>query len=151
MDYYQILGVSRSAGIDEIKKAYRRLVLRWHPDKNPNNTNEATLKFRQISEAYDVLSDPVKRRQFDRFGTIEEGISASSNFMFRDPNLIFQEFFGGSSPFEGFFDVPVATPRESDESNFLDFFHTTVFSDSDTTRTSFHQVSKNLIHILNFS
>lgn len=68
MDYYEILGVGRGATDDEIKKAYKKLALQWHPDRNPDKTNEATEKFKQISEAYGILSDAEKRRSYDQFG-----------------------------------------------------------------------------------
>lgn len=66
-DYYQLLGVSRSANGDEIKKAYRKLAMQYHPDKNPNN-KKAEDKFKEISEAYEVLSDEQKRQTYDQFG-----------------------------------------------------------------------------------
>ncbi len=66
-DYYQILGVGRSASADEIKKAYRKLALKYHPDKNPNDKT-AEAKFKEISEAYESLSDPQKREMYDRYG-----------------------------------------------------------------------------------
>ena len=66
-DYYEVLGVKREATIDEIKKAYRKLAVQFHPDKNPGNI-EAEEKFKQISEAYEVLSDAQKRQQYDQFG-----------------------------------------------------------------------------------
>lgn len=71
-DYYKILGVSRDATIDEIKKAYRRLALKYHPDRNPGD-KEAEEKFKEINEAYAVLSDPEKRKQYDMYGA--EGFS----------------------------------------------------------------------------
>ena len=66
-DYYQLLGVARSANGDEIKKAYRKLAMQYHPDKNPNN-KKAEEKFKEISEAYEVLSDETKRQNYDQFG-----------------------------------------------------------------------------------
>lgn len=67
-DFYEILGVSRDASLDDIKKAYRKLAVRWHPDKNPDNQAEATEMFKAIGEAYETLSDPVKRREYDSGG-----------------------------------------------------------------------------------
>lgn len=66
-DYYKILGVDKKAGPDEIKKAYRKLAVKYHPDKNPDN-KAAEEKFKEISEAYEVLKDPEKRQKYDRFG-----------------------------------------------------------------------------------
>jgi molecular chaperone DnaJ len=66
-DYYELLGISRSASADEIKKAYRQMALKFHPDKNPNN-KEAEDRFKEAAEAYEVLSDPAKRKQYDQFG-----------------------------------------------------------------------------------
>ena len=70
-DYYQVLGVDKKAAADEIKKAYRKLALKWHPDKNPNNKG-AEEKFKKISEAYAVLSDTEKRQQYDQFGSADQ-------------------------------------------------------------------------------
>ena len=66
-DYYQMLGVSKDASLQEIKKAYRKLAVKYHPDKNPGN-KEAEEKFKQISDAYQVLSDEEKRAAYDRYG-----------------------------------------------------------------------------------
>ncbi|XP_047970230.1 dnaJ homolog subfamily B member 13-like [Salvia hispanica] len=72
VDYYKILQVDKNAKDDDLKKAYRKLAMKWHPDKNPNNKKDAEAKFKQISEAYDVLSDPQKRAVYDQYG--EEGL-----------------------------------------------------------------------------
>jgi curved DNA-binding protein len=69
-DYYQILGVPRNAPDEEIKKAYRKLAMKYHPDKNPGNEKWANEKFKEINEAYGVLGDPEKRKQYDQFGTV---------------------------------------------------------------------------------
>ena len=66
-DYYEVLGVSRGADAVEIKKAYRKLAIQYHPDKNPGN-KEAEEKFKEAAEAYDVLSNEEKRRRYDQFG-----------------------------------------------------------------------------------
>jgi len=115
VDYYIILNVGRGASEDDLKKAYRKLAMKWHPDKNPNNKKEAEAKFKQISEAYEVLSDPQKRAIYDQYG--EEGLKGQvpppgassfagrggSNVRFNPRNAedIFAEFFGDSSPFGG--------------------------------------------------
>ncbi|MBR3138652.1 DnaJ domain-containing protein [Candidatus Saccharibacteria bacterium] len=89
-DYYEILGVSRNASDDEIKKAYRKLAVKYHPDKNPGN-KEAEEKFKEINEAHDVLSDKQKRARYDQFGHAGVG-GASGN-----------PFAGGGNPFGGGF------------------------------------------------
>ena len=66
-DYYEVLGVDKSAGEDEIKKAYRKLAMKYHPDRNPDD-KEAEEKFKEINEAYEVLSDPDKKSKYDQFG-----------------------------------------------------------------------------------
>src|SRR5690348_14862516 len=66
-DYYEVLGVQRTATADEIKKAHRKLALKYHPDRNKNN-KDAEEKFKEIQEAYDVLSDATKRANYDQFG-----------------------------------------------------------------------------------
>ncbi|CAG9805674.1 unnamed protein product [Chironomus riparius] len=125
VDYYKILEVSKSATEPEIKKAYKKLALKYHPDKNPNNAEEANKKFREISEAYQVLSDEKKRRIYDQYG--KEGLLGHNEnnynsshrhrrhdpfendfifggfpFVFRDPEDVFREFFGGG-PLDEFF------------------------------------------------
>ena len=66
-DYYEVLGLQRSAGLDDIKKAYRKMALKFHPDKNPGD-GEAEEKFKEAAEAYGVLSDEEKRARYDRYG-----------------------------------------------------------------------------------
>jgi DnaJ-class molecular chaperone len=131
-DYYQVLGVSKSASVDEIKKAYRKLALQYHPDKN--KTKEGELKFKEVTKAYEILSDAQKRQTYDQFGAaaFEQGgpggqgpfggnpfgggfggqqgpftyTYTSSGGQpgfdfggFSDPFDIFEQFFGGASPF----------------------------------------------------
>ena len=72
VDYYAVLGVNRDADEETIKKAYRKHALKWHPDRNPSNKTAAEQKFKEISEAYEVLSDKNKRAIYDQFG--EEGL-----------------------------------------------------------------------------
>lgn len=122
VDYYKVLELPRNASAVEIKKSYRKLALRWHPDKNPDNQQEATVRFRELSEAYEVLSDEKKRKIYDQYG--KEGLLNSGRpsshrqnhndgfgfenfgfaspfgfdfggFAFRDPEDVFKEFFHG--------------------------------------------------------
>jgi DnaJ-class molecular chaperone len=100
-DFYAILGVPKGADAETLKKAYRKLALRWHPDKNPDNPEEAQTKFQEISEAYSVLSDPDKRAAYDRYGEdgIDRGPSPAASA--RPARGVFRTFFG--SPFGAFF------------------------------------------------
>uniref|UniRef100_A0A2K6EU65 DnaJ heat shock protein family (Hsp40) member B6 n=1 Tax=Propithecus coquereli TaxID=379532 RepID=A0A2K6EU65_PROCO len=109
VDYYEVLGVQRHASAEDIKKAYRKLALKWHPDKNPENKEEAERKFKQVAEAYEVLSDAKKRDIYDKYG--KEGLNGGGGggshfdnpfgfgFTFRNPDDVFREFFGGRDPF----------------------------------------------------
>src|SRR5690606_10878822 len=104
-DYYDVLGVQRSAEASEIKSAYRKLAIKYHPDRNPGN-QEAEDKFKEAAEAYEVLSNPEKRQRYDQFG--HAGNSASGGFGGGGMNMedIFSQFgdvFGGGNPFESFF------------------------------------------------
>ena len=96
-DYYEVLGVARDADADTIKKAYRKLAMKWHPDHNPDNKEEAEAKFKEASEAYAVLSDPQKRQTYDRFG--HEGMKnafGAGGFDMNDLGDILSQFFGGN-------------------------------------------------------
>jgi len=106
-DYYEILGVSKSASEDEIKKAYRKMAIKYHPDKNPDN-KEAEEKFKEAAEAYEVLSNAQKKAQYDRFGHAGMGGAAGGGFGGGGMNMedIFSNFgdiFGDESPFGSFF------------------------------------------------
>lgn len=119
VDYYEVLGVPRQASSEAIKKAYRKLALKWHPDKNPENKEEAERRFKQVAEAYEVLSDGKKRDVYDRYGETRMDGGAHANeaafvdpfefvFTFRDPTEVFKEFFGGHDPFSfDFFGDPL--------------------------------------------
>ena len=129
VDYYKILGIGRDASASDIKKAYHQLALKYHPDKNPTNKEEAEVKFKQVSEAYDVLSDEKKKAIYDKFG--EEGLKGGAqegpggaagaggfpggfsagggfpgagghySFSQGDASRIFQQFFGSGDPYGG--------------------------------------------------
>lgn len=116
-DYYNVLGVDRNADKSAIKKAYRKLAIKYHPDKNPGN-QEAEEKFKEVSEAYEVLSDEDKRRQYDQFGGeggggggFPGGGMGGGGFQFhsngggQDPREVFKMFFGeqGEDPFSALF------------------------------------------------
>lgn len=142
-DYYDLLGVSKSSTQDEIKKAYRRQALEWHPDKHKDNKEAAEKRFKEINEAYQVLSDPQKRQAYDQFGhnafspgggarggnpfggqnpfgqggpfTYTYTSGGGMPFDFSDPFEIFEQFFGGASPFR-----QARMPRYSIDISFMD-------------------------------
>ena len=100
-----MLKVNRNANEEDLKRSYKSLAMKWHPDKNPSNKKEAEAKFKQISEAYDVLSDAKKRQIYDLYG--EEALNSadfvpppdsnpSFSYFPRDADDIFAEFFGGA-------------------------------------------------------
>jgi molecular chaperone DnaJ len=103
-DYYDVLGVARNAGDDEVKRAYRKLAVKFHPDKNPDDP-QAEEKFKELGEAYDVLIDPDKRAAYDRFGHAAFAQGGAAARGFHDPFDIFREVFGGAGGgiFETFF------------------------------------------------
>lgn len=125
VDYYKVLEISRTATDGEVKKAYRKLALKWHPDKNPDNPDEANRRFKEISEAYEVLSDEKKRRMYDQYG--KDGLMGDGGrhhrsgrhdfddfvmmgdfpFVFKPPEEVFKEFFGVNTPFGDLFDMHV--------------------------------------------
>lgn len=144
-DYYKILGTSKGSSEDEIKKAYRKMALKYHPDKNKEAGAEE--KFKDVAEAYEVLSDKRKRQIYDQFG--EEGLKAGGggsegpgggfdgqNFSYSfhgDPRATFAQFFGTSNPFDAFFGggsgVPGGTqffmqgdPMDTADTNPFDIF-----------------------------
>ncbi len=106
-DYYEVLGVSKTATEDEIKKAYKKLAIKYHPDRNPDD-KEAEEKFKEAAEAYDVLHDPQKRARYDQFG--HEGMSGAGGFggfngqgmSMDDIFSMFGDVFGGRGGFGGF-------------------------------------------------
>lgn len=106
-DYYDVLGVAKTANADEIKKAYRKLAIKYHPDKNPDN-KEAEEKFKEAAEAYEVLSDPDKKKRYDQFG--HQGVGGAGGFSGQGMSMddifsqfgdifgdSFGSFFGGSN------------------------------------------------------
>lgn len=146
-DYYEILGLKKDASKTDIKSAYRKAALKWHPDKNPDKKKEAEEKFKEINEAYQVLGDDQKRKTYDQFGhsafdpaggmggnpfaggfrqggpftytyTTSGGANPFENMDFGDPFDIFEQFFGGGMG--GGFSRAQARPRYSLSIEFLE-------------------------------
>src|SRR3981189_3480142 len=115
-DYYEVLGVARGAPEDDIKRAYRKLAVKFHPEKSPDDPH-AEEKFKELGEAYDVLIDADKRAAYDRFGhaAFAQG-NAGRGGGFHDPFDIFREVFGGGGGaggiFETFFGGGATTDRD---------------------------------------
>ena len=106
-DYYEILGVGKSASAEEIKKAYRKIAIKYHPDKNPDD-KASEEKFKEAAEAYEVLSTPEKKQRYDQFG--HAGMNGGRGYSGGGMNMedIFSQFGdifggGGGSPFDSFF------------------------------------------------
>ncbi|XP_075408793.1 dnaJ homolog subfamily B member 7 [Tenrec ecaudatus] len=107
VDYYKVLGVQRYASPEDIKKAYHKVALKWHPDKNPENKEEAERRFKEVAEAYEVLSNDEKRDTYDKYG--KEGLNddggscfdepCENDFRIRKPDDVFNHFFGQRDPF----------------------------------------------------
>ena len=101
-DYYEVLGVDKNASDDELKRAYRKLAKKYHPDANPDNKKEAEAKFKEISEAYEVLSDKQKRQMYDQFGHEgPQGFGGQNGGGYYSYGSGF-DGFGGFSGFEDF-------------------------------------------------
>src|SRR3954466_8669472 len=97
-DYYDVLGVAKGADADEIKKAYRKMAIKYHPDKNPDD-KAAEDKFKEAAEAYEVLSDPEKRQRYNQFGHAGVGAGGAGGFGGMNMDDIFSQFgdiFGGA-------------------------------------------------------
>ena len=105
-DYYEVLGVDKNASEEDIKKAYRKIAIKYHPDRNPGS-KEAEEKFKEAAEAYDVLHDPQKRQQYDQFGFDGPNMGgfggfSSGGFSMDDIFSMFGDVFGGRGGFSGF-------------------------------------------------
>jgi molecular chaperone DnaJ len=111
-DYYEVLGVAKDVGTDEIKKAYRKLAVEYHPDKNPGDKS-AEEKFKELGEAYEILNDPQQRAAYDQYGHAAFDRRAHARAgSFHDPFEIFREVFGGGSIFEDLFGGGSSDPSQ---------------------------------------
>jgi len=122
-NYYDLLGISKGASEEDIKKAYRKMALRFHPDKNKDS--DAEEKFKAIAEAYEVLSNKQKRDAFDLYG--HKGVKEDFKMGKEDPFDLFRTFFNDSDPFNSFFGDPFSSFHHQAQ-NFHHRHHTTLFS-----------------------
>ena len=100
-DYYEVLGLSKNASSNEIKKAYRKLALKYHPDRNPDSKEESEIKFKEIGKVYEILKDPQKKDLYDKYG--EEGLNSGPSI---SPFDIFDNMFSNDNPFSQFTGFP---------------------------------------------
>jgi molecular chaperone DnaJ len=121
-DYYEVLGVNRNAEAEEIKKSYRKLAIKYHPDKNPGD-KVAEEKFKELGEAYEILSDPQQRAAYDQYGHAafdpRSRMGRAGAGGFHDPFEIFREVFGGNSIFDEFFGTSRNDPTQPQRGNDL--------------------------------
>lgn len=153
-DYYSILGVDKNASEDEIKKAFRKLSLKWHPDKHANDSEAdkkaAEEKFKDIAEAYGVLSDKEKREKYDRFGDADANFDFSGGFGGMAPDDIINMFAGhgfgggGFSGFGGFGDIFGRRSRQSQPQEIIEPGANKIFNMSVSIEDIFNGVSKDL-------
>src|SRR5215472_15130963 len=112
-DYYEVLGVEKGAGEEEIKKAYRKQAVKYHPDKNPGDKT-AEEQFKELGEAYEILNDPQQRAAYDQYGhaAFDRRAGGFARGGFHDPFEVFREVFGGGSIFEDLFGGGRADPTQ---------------------------------------
>src|SRR5215210_7654379 len=125
-DYYEVLGIAKTAAVDDIKKAYRKLAVKYHPDKNPGDAT-AEEKFKEAAEAYGVLSDEEKRARYDRYG--HQGLGGAGGF---DPNQFadFGDILGDLFGFGDFFGAGRRRSTRPARGNDLRFDMTLSFEDA---------------------
>src|ERR1039457_3800236 len=119
-DCYEVLDIQRDTDEEEIKKTYRRLAIKYHPDKNPGD-KAAELEFKELREAYEILSDPQKRSLYDQHGhaAFDRRAGAYGGGGFHDPFEIFREVFGGGGIFEDLFGGGRTDPTQTQRGNDL--------------------------------